>query len=71
MVALLMGQCNLKPGEGAFLRVDGERCLGCGVCVKVCDADAIRIVNQKAVIDLTKCIECGKCVETCPVHAIQ
>jgi NAD-dependent dihydropyrimidine dehydrogenase PreA subunit len=54
----------------AYLSVNSAKCKGCSICVGVCPADAIRIINGKAVIDATKCIECGRCVESCPVNAI-
>ncbi len=46
-------------------------CLGCGDCEKVCDFDAIRIVNGIAVIDQDKCTSCQKCIKTCPKHIIE
>lgn len=46
-------------------------CLGFGSCMKVCDNDAIRIVNGIAVIDQNKCSCCGKCVKTCPKGLIE
>ena len=63
--------CDPGPTAGAFLRVDDTQCVGCRECVKVCNADAIIIISDKAVIDLTKCIECLKCIEACPYDAIE
>jgi NAD-dependent dihydropyrimidine dehydrogenase PreA subunit len=54
----------------AYLSVNSAKCKACAVCVGVCPADAVRIINGKAVIDASKCIECGRCVESCPVNAI-
>jgi ferredoxin len=54
----------------AYLSVNSAKCKACSVCVGVCPADAVRIINGKAVIDASKCIECGRCVEVCPVDAI-
>jgi NAD-dependent dihydropyrimidine dehydrogenase PreA subunit len=54
----------------AYLSVNSAKCKACAVCVGVCPADAVRIINGKAVIDPSKCIECGRCVEACPVNAI-
>ena len=68
---ILFAGCNLGPTQGAFLRVDSQHCVGCRECVRVCNADAIVIMSNKAVIDLTKCIECLKCVEVCPYDAIE
>ena len=45
-------------------------CIGCGLCKKNCEAGAIEIVNNLAVIDYTKCVGCGKCTEKCPTKAI-
>lgn len=41
-------------------------CIGCGVCKKQCEAGAIEIVNNLAVIDYEKCTGCGKCAAKCP-----
>lgn len=60
-----------SPTKGAFLEVNERLCLGCGECVRVCNGDAIVIMDNKAVIDPSKCIECGKCVKVCPYDAIQ
>ena len=63
--------CDPGPTSGAYLTVSQGRCVGCGECVKVCDADAITIINNKAVIDVSKCIECAQCIDACPYDAIQ
>ena len=39
-------------------------CTGFGSCVKVCDFDAIHVINGVAVVDKEKCVACGKCVAT-------
>lgn len=46
-------------------------CIGCGRCVKACEAGAIRVENFLAQIDPAKCTGCGKCVEVCVVKAIR
>lgn len=46
-------------------------CTGFGSCVKVCDFDAIHIINGIAVVDKEKCVACGKCVATCPKSLIE
>lgn len=46
------------------------RCAGHGDCVKVCDHDAIHVVNGVAVVTAAKCVGCGKCVAACPNHLI-
>ena len=46
-------------------------CIGCKICEKTCEQDAIHVVDNVAVIDYDKCISCGKCAEKCPRHLIQ
>lgn len=46
-------------------------CISCGRCVKACMAEAIRIVDNCAVIDQEKCTRCGACVKVCPDHSIR
>ena len=45
------------------VRVDTDRCNGCGLCVRQCQMD-IRHVGDH------ECISCGKCIEGCPQGAI-
>jgi Dissimilatory sulfite reductase (desulfoviridin), alpha and beta subunits len=61
--------CSMAPA-GAYLEVDSAKCIGCARCMGVCQVDAVRIIDGKAVIDPTKCVKCGKCVEICPVNAV-
>ncbi len=60
---------SVVPGGGEKACVYG--CMGYGSCVKVCDFDAIHVVDGVAVVDKEKCVACGKCVATCPNHLIQ
>lgn len=50
--------------------VDKEKCNGCESCVEECPSEAIKMVNDKAVIDGDLCVDCGVCVDTCPAEAI-
>jgi uncharacterized protein len=50
--------------------VDAGKCIACGKCVKWCATDAIKVVGERAEIDLLKCQGCGECVVTCPQQAI-
>ena len=45
-------------------------CIGCRMCVKVCEDSAISVVNNIAHIDPEKCTNCGKCAEKCPKKII-
>ncbi len=44
-----------------------DRCIACGVCMKVCPREAITIYHGcYAKVDLEKCIGCGLCEKACP-----
>ncbi len=51
--------------------IKNEICTGCGTCIESCPANAIRLVEGKAVINREKCIGCAECVVTCPSDAIE
>lgn len=46
-------------------------CIACMICVKACEYDAIKVVNNLARIDYSKCTNCGKCAEKCPTKVIK
>lgn len=46
-------------------------CVGCKLCEKSCEYDAIHVNNFLASIDYNKCINCGKCEEVCPSDTIK
>lgn len=46
-------------------------CIGCRMCVKVCETGAITVENNIAHIDPSKCTNCGKCAEKCPKKIIR
>ena len=59
--------------------VEQKLCLGCGECVDVCEANAIRIIGEKARINYLKCYNhdksnksnCSACAQACPRDAIK
>jgi len=46
-----------------------DRCTGCGACLAVCPAGAIRLVDGRARTDRSRCTACGACVAVCPAGA--
>ena len=47
-----------------------KKCVGCGMCQRICAHDAIAIENKKASIDHNKCVGCGRCIGVCPMDAV-
>ena len=45
-------------------------CIGCKMCEKVCEFDAVKVTDNVAYIDTTKCTNCGACAEKCPKKII-
>lgn len=52
------------------VRIDANRCQGCGTCVDVCPEGAISLEGERAVIDPKLCTGCQLCIPECPPAAI-
>ncbi|HTF99632.1 MAG TPA: DUF362 domain-containing protein [Nitrospirota bacterium] len=61
---------KLAQHNDAAPMVYTDKCIGCGECVTVCPADAIRLENDKSVLDKKKCIGCASCVAACAQFAL-
>lgn len=56
----------------ASIRIDPEKCVGCGLCLAVCPHQVIDLRDGRAgVRDRDACMECGACKLNCPAEAIQ
>jgi NAD-dependent dihydropyrimidine dehydrogenase PreA subunit len=51
------------------MKVDLEKCIGCGECVQACPLSIIRLRKKKAVVP-DGCAFCGACTRVCPQEAI-
>lgn len=57
--------CNLKCGF-CHNPETINLCINCGVCVKSCPVNALKMIDKKVVWDDEICINCDECIKVCP-----
>jgi ferredoxin len=63
-----------RAKEKAEIKINEEKCTGCGLCVSVCKDFGIKLENKKIKVSETPffgCIGCGHCMAICPTGAIE
>jgi len=54
-----------------IIKINPEKCTGCGQCAETCHQGAIQMINGKAVLtDEHHCDGLGRCIGNCPSDAI-
>lgn len=54
-----------------IIKIDEDKCVGCGLCAKACHEGAIGIINGKAkLLRDDYCDGLGNCLPVCPTNAI-
>ena len=53
------------------LKLDQEKCTGCGMCLEVCPHEVFKMNTRHVEIqNRDACMECGACSRNCPFDAI-
>ncbi len=55
--------------SGLVAKIETEKCIGCGACLKRCIFQARKLENGKSVVIEENCHGCGLCTTTCPTQA--
>lgn len=63
--------CHSQEKGAALRQYCDIGCIGCKICEKTCEHDAIHVVDNLARIDYSKCVSCGQCAPKCPRHLIR
>lgn len=72
---------ELPDGYRGMIIYRKELCISCGLCARICPANAMKMYLEEADegkkakrrpgINYTRCIFCGFCVDICPTGAIE
>ena len=59
-------KCNSKDKGKDVMKACKVGCIGCKMCEKACQFDAVKVLDNVAHIDPEKCTGCGACAAKCP-----
>ena len=63
-------KCNSKDKGKDVMKACKVGCIGCKMCEKACQFDAVKVLDNVAHIDSEKCTGCGACAAKCPKKVI-
>jgi MinD superfamily P-loop ATPase len=51
-------------------KINSNHCIGCNICAKRCEFNALSVVNKQVIFFPELCHSCGGCIIFCPTEAI-
>ena len=75
---VMRGFPNGIAKSGYTLAIDTEKCLGCGLCGKACNVEALELVDhengrrkKRTQVLADHCLGCGACISACPTGSLE
>ncbi|MBI5440098.1 MAG: CoB--CoM heterodisulfide reductase iron-sulfur subunit A family protein [Deltaproteobacteria bacterium] len=67
-IPLLKGRVDVDP---VVAEIDTDRCAGCGLCISLCPAGAVALLDHlpRSFVNAALCKGCGACSAVCPSKA--
>lgn len=63
--------CNCRnPRKPMIMKNCKRGCIKCGKCERVCEPQALKLVNGIPEINYSLCTSCGECVKGCPTKVL-
>jgi len=57
--------------NAATLKLDEQKCTGCGMCLEVCPHGVFRMnARHVEILERDRCMECGACMRNCLAGAV-
>ena len=62
-------EINTQQKRRSIVKIDSNKCTGCGGCIDLCPVIAISMINDVVNINDELCTGCSICIKVCPMKA--